>query len=137
MAKDIIHHQVKNALVKDGWAITADPFRLRYEEFKLAADLSAERPFVAQKGTRKIIVEIKSFIGYSFVRDLQQAMEQYKMYLDFIDLTNLDYKLYWAISEIAWDDLFSKKAAQILIKRNHIKVIVVNIKNEEIVQWIE
>ncbi len=26
MAKDIIHDMVKNALIKDGWMITADPF---------------------------------------------------------------------------------------------------------------
>jgi hypothetical protein len=32
MAKDIFHQQVKNALIKDGWKITHDPFTLRISE---------------------------------------------------------------------------------------------------------
>ena len=28
MAKDIYHQAIKNALVKDGWTITADPYPL-------------------------------------------------------------------------------------------------------------
>lgn len=29
MAKDAIHEPVKNALIKDGWTITADPYTLK------------------------------------------------------------------------------------------------------------
>ena len=94
MARDIIHDAVRNALVKDNWTITADPFRLKYEEFDLLADLSAEHPIVATKASRRIIVEIKSFAGRSFVKELQQALGQYKIYLDIIELTGLDYELY-------------------------------------------
>lgn len=43
MAKDIIHDAVKQALIKDGWTITDDPFRVQYEEFELFADLGAKR----------------------------------------------------------------------------------------------
>ena len=50
---DLIHNSVKNALVKDGWQITADPFKIEYEEVKLYADLAAERPFAARLGNRQ------------------------------------------------------------------------------------
>jgi hypothetical protein len=30
--KDRIHQAVRNALVKDGWTVTDDPFRIAYEE---------------------------------------------------------------------------------------------------------
>jgi hypothetical protein len=40
-AKDKIAGAVKNALVKDGWTITADPYILRYEDAALEADLAA------------------------------------------------------------------------------------------------
>ncbi len=49
MAKDIIHDAVKNALIKDGWTITHDPFTIAYEEVSLSADLAAERPIAAER----------------------------------------------------------------------------------------
>ena len=77
MAKlDKIHHAVKRALVKDGWTITADPFRLRYGGRKLFVDLGAERVLAAEKGTEKIAVEVKSFVGASEINDLENALGQ-------------------------------------------------------------
>lgn len=37
--QDIIHDAVKNALIKDGWKITHDPYVIKYEEVTLYADL--------------------------------------------------------------------------------------------------
>ena len=37
-AADIIHDAVKNALVKDGWIITDDPYTIKYEDLTLFAD---------------------------------------------------------------------------------------------------
>jgi hypothetical protein len=59
--KDLHHHAVRNALVKDEWIITHDPYRIDYKGTRLFADLAAERPLAAQKGQRKIVVEIKVF----------------------------------------------------------------------------
>ncbi|MGK7919083.1 MAG: element excision factor XisH family protein, partial [Trichodesmium sp.] len=60
MAKDIFHQQVKNALIKDGWNITHDPFTIRISEaVKLHIDLAAENAIAAEKGSEKIAVEIK------------------------------------------------------------------------------
>ena len=60
MAKDIIHDQVKNALIKDGWTITHDPYTLKYGTDNSYPDFAAERTVAAQKGQEKIIVEVKS-----------------------------------------------------------------------------
>ncbi len=43
MVKDIIHDAVKNALIKDGWLITHDPFIVQYEDARVFIDLGAER----------------------------------------------------------------------------------------------
>ena len=137
MAKDVIHDAIKNALIKDGWIITADPFRLKYEEFDLLADLSAERTIIATKENHHIIVEIKSFAGRSFVKELQQALGQYEIYFDIIELTGLDYELYLAISHLTYRDFFTQKATQMVLQRHHLRVLVVNIEEEEIVQWIK
>ncbi len=42
-AKDIYHDAVKNALIKDGWLIIADPYIIKYEDAELYADLAAEK----------------------------------------------------------------------------------------------
>lgn len=133
MAKDLIHNAVKHALQKSGWEIVADPFRLIYAEFVLLADLAAVP--LAQQARSKLIVEIKSFAGRSFVRELQQALGQYVMYRDFLELNQLDYDLYLAVSDIGYRDLFSQQAARVIVQRHEVKLLVVNIEQEEIVQW--
>lgn len=42
-AKDIYHEAVKNALIKDGWKITADPYPLEYKDVELYPDLAIEK----------------------------------------------------------------------------------------------
>jgi XisH protein len=64
-AKDIYHDAVKNALIKDGWLIIADPYVIKYEDAELYADLAAEKPIAAERQGQKIVVEIKSFVGKS------------------------------------------------------------------------
>ena len=58
------------------------------------------------------------------------------MYRDFIELKKLDYDLYLAVSEIGYNDLFSQQAAQVIVQRHQVKLLVVNIEQEEIVQWV-
>ncbi len=74
MARDIIHNAVKNALIKDGWKITADPYTLEYKGEFVYADLAAEYSISAERLGQKIVVEIKSFIGLSGMQDFQQAI---------------------------------------------------------------
>ena len=69
MAKDIIHDQVKNALIKDGWTITHEPFTITYEGEPVYADLGAERSFIAERDGAKVLVEIKSFLNPSAIHD--------------------------------------------------------------------
>ncbi len=43
-ARDIYHEPAKNAMIKDGWTITHEPFRVRLARGKnLFVDLGAER----------------------------------------------------------------------------------------------
>jgi hypothetical protein len=137
MARDIIHQNVKNALIKDGWTITQDPYRLKFEEFNLAVDLSAERQITAERGGDKIMVEIKSFSGQSFVKDLQQAMGQYLMYVAFLQETAPEYQVYIGLSQDAYDRFFQQKAVLFLQKRYGLELLIVDIEQEEVVTWIK
>ncbi len=76
-ARDIYHNTVRTALQKDGWIITHDPFSLEYGIRRIYADLGAEKLFAAEKESRKIVVEVKSFRRPSEVEDLQEAVGSY------------------------------------------------------------
>jgi predicted RecB family endonuclease len=97
-AKDIYHDAVRFALVKDGWKILAEDYSLEYGGDRVYVDLAAEKAIAAEKQGRKILVEVKSFIGRSFVNDLEQAVGQYVIYRDILVETELDFELYLAIT---------------------------------------
>ena len=111
-AKDIYHDRFKNALIRDGWKITAAPYRIIYEDAELYADLAAERPMAAERDGEKIIVEIKSCIGRSLMYDFHNALGQYILYRHLIKLTAPEYKLYLAIDDITYENFFTRKSIQ-------------------------
>ncbi len=83
-AKDIYHNSVKNALEKESWHITNDPFILRWGARDLYIDLGAQKLIAAEKSGHKIAVEVKSFISASPVADLEKALGQYILYYDIL-----------------------------------------------------
>ena len=135
-AKDIYHDTVKRALQKDGWIITHDPFPLQIGRKRLSADLGAERLINAEKGTQKIVVEVKSFVGRSDVKDLEQALGQYILYREVLNEMRIDRSLYLAISQPTFNSVFTIELGQVLLKNQIIKLIVFDDKSEAIVQWI-
>ena len=135
-AKDIYHDTVKRALQKDGWIITHDPFPLQIGRKRLSADLGAERLINAEKGTQKIVVEVKSFVGRSDVKDLEQALGQYILYRQVLNEMGIDRSLYLAISQPIFNSVFTIELGQLLLKNQIIKLIVFDDKSEAIVQWI-
>lgn len=106
-AKDIYHDTVKNALIKDGWTITHDPFPLQIGNKRLSADLGAERLISAEKGTQKIVVEVKSFLGPSNVKDLEQALGQYVLYRQVLNEMGVERSLYLAVSRPTFNSVFT------------------------------
>lgn len=135
-AKDIYHNEVKNALIKDGWTITADPYLIKYEDAELYADLAAEKPIAAQRQGQKIIVEIKSFVGKSLMYDFHNALGQYIVYRNLIQLTDPEYTVYLAIDDVVYEEFFQRKSVQVVINQNSLLLIVVDIEKEDIKQWI-
>jgi hypothetical protein len=113
---DIYYSTVKKALDKDDWKITHDPFRLRIGKKRLAMDLGAERLISAEKGTRKIIIEIKSFLGRSDVKDLQQALGQYVMYNQVLRQQNIGRDLYLAVPHRTYQTIFQSELGLILLQ---------------------
>jgi hypothetical protein len=69
---DILHDTVKQALTKDGWIITHDPFTVTFGLRQAFVDLGAEKLIAAEKANQKIAVEVKSFVGVSTLTDLER-----------------------------------------------------------------
>lgn len=136
MVQDFYHQQVKNALVNDGWTITDDPFYISYKGTRAYADLAAEKPMAAQKGERKIVVEIKVFGTASPMTELERAIGQYGIYRTFLRRLSPERELFLGIAEDIWQDFFSKPAVQDIIADHQISILVFNPDIEEIIQWI-
>jgi hypothetical protein len=136
-AADFIHDAVKNALIKDGWTITADPYTIAYEGMDVFADLAAERILAAERREQKIAVEIKSFLGRSRIHDLEVTLGQYILYLRLLEVVAPERKLYVAISDGTFTEFFQQKAVQLIVRTEQMPLIVVDLKKEEIVQWID
>lgn len=133
---DVIHNAVKNALMKDGWVITDDPYIIQYRRTILYADLGAERALAAEKNGLKLVVEVKSFVGASKIQDLKEALGQYDIYNYLLEEVAPERKLYIAISKTAYKSFFSQDVVQLIIKKHQLSIIVVDTEIEEIQQWI-
>ncbi|MDY7007058.1 MAG: XisH family protein [Cyanobacteriota bacterium] len=137
MAKDIFHQQVKNALIKDGWNITHDPFTIRISEaIKLQIDLAAENAIAAERGSEKIAVEIKSFVADSDISSFHTALGQYLNYCQALEEQEADRIVYLAIPVETYQDFFQLPFIQRSLKRFQVKLIIYNPKLEVISQWI-
>ncbi len=136
-AKDVYHQAVKNALITDGWSILADPYKIKYKDAQLFADLAAEKPIAAEQNGRKIVVEIKSFLSPSPMRDFEMALGQYILYRSSIALTEPEYQVYLAIKESTYENFFKRDSIQDISKINQLLLIVVDMEKEEILKWIE
>ncbi|MDX2270466.1 MAG: element excision factor XisH family protein [Cyanobacteriota bacterium] len=135
-AKDIYHDTVKRALQKDGWTITHDPFPLQIGKKRLSADLGAEQLISAERGLQRIVVEVKSFVGSSDVKDLEQALGQYVLYRQILDEMRIWRSLYLAVPQPTFNSVFTIELGQVLLKNQVVKLIVFNDESEAIVQWI-
>lgn len=136
MARDIIHDACKEALEKDGWIITHDPFALKSGGLRMEIDLAAEQVFAAEKESEKIVIEVKSFLSKSKLNDFYEAKGQYDMYRRALRHEGIDRKLYLAVEEDVYYSFFQKTLIEETIKEEHIYVIVFNSVSKSIIQWI-
>ncbi len=132
--KDTYHNTVKDALIKEGWKITHDPYILSTDP-KLAADLGAERVIAAERDVDKIVVEIKSFLRASQVVDLEEAVGQYSIYKIFLQRQEPERTLHLAVPAYAFENILSRQVGRETIQALKINVIVYSLSPEEPLLW--
>jgi hypothetical protein len=126
---------VRNALIRDGWTITADPFVIDYDGVRLYADLAAGRTSAAGGEELRIVVEIKSFLGPSLVHDLELALGQYQLYRAYLEQLAPDRGLYLAVSLAAYERFFTRPAIQLVLNRFQVALLVVDVDKQEVALW--
>jgi hypothetical protein len=91
----------------------------------------------AERNGRKIVVEIKSFLSTSPMRDFEIALGQYILYRNLISLTEPEYQIYLAIKDSIYENFFQRESIQAIVKINQLLLLVVEMEKEKILQWID
>ena len=136
-ARDYYHDIVRQALQKDGWTITHDPYRLKLAGGRnLFVDLGAQRLIAAEKGMKKIAVEIKSFRSASEMKDLEEAIGQFVLYERLLSRYEPARKLYLAVPENVIKSVFEEEAGQVLLEDKILRLLTFDTTKEEVFRWI-
>lgn len=133
---DLYHNEVKNALIKDGWTITDDPYTLEYKGLRLYIDLGAEKLLAAEREQQKIAIEIKVFNSISQITELQKAIGQYNIYQSILRRISPERKLYLAVPQEVYSDFFQQPAIQDIVSDQSIDFIIFDPEREVIIQWL-
>ena len=137
MAKDIFHEHVRQALQKDGWTITHDPFYLKIDDVTYSIDLGAEQTIGAERKGEKIVVEIKSFLRESMVNEFHSALGQYLDYETNLPFQEPDREVFLAIAEKVFRQMNKTRAILNALERFHFRLIIFDPDKKEIVEWIK
>ena len=134
-ARDRYHDAVRNALMKDGWTITHDPYTLSYGPRDVYVDLGAERVIGAERGLERIAVEIKTFRGPSEIREFESAIGQYVFYRVLLGQVDSDRKLYLAVPDTVLNTLFEEPIARPVLDALALSVLGYDPQQEVITAW--
>ncbi len=134
--RDLYHNLVVNALQNEGWIITDDPLCLTYGGRNVYADLGAEQPIAAEKAGRRIAIEIKSFVGESDIHEPELSVGQYRMYRNILAELQPERTLYLAVPDFAYDGIFQEPLGQMMLRREELRLLVFDHRQERIRQWI-
>lgn len=137
MAKDLYHDNVRQALEKDGWLITHDPYHINIEDIGYQIDFGAESILGAERDNIKIAVEVKSFAGSSAVNEFHKAVGQFNDYYVALEMEDPNRILFLAVPLKAWLRFFQKQIIQKSLERIDAKIVIYNQENNEIVKWIK
>jgi XisH protein len=134
--KDTVHDAFKTALEKAGWVITHDPYTLKFREQKIYIDIGAEL-LAAERGERRIAVEIKSFVNPSHFSDFQDALGQYKTYELILEQMDPDRELFLAVPDEPFTDFFESHFGSFALEKLKLRLIAFDETKQEVLKWIE
>nr|WP_205704050.1 element excision factor XisH family protein [Candidatus Chloroploca sp. Khr17] len=103
----------------------------------LYIDLGAEKLLTAEKDGDAIAVEIKSFLGPSFISEFHTALGQFLNYRYALAQRKPAYELFLAVPVDVYQTFFTLTFTQGILTQYAIKILVYNPETEEVHQWIK
>lgn len=139
MVRGKYHQNVREALEKEGWQITHDPYRIRIGRRRGYIDLGLEQEIIigAEKNNQKIAVEIKTFGGASDLDEFEDAVGQFIVYLTALEEEEPERVLFMAIPESFFTRFFDDPFFLKMAKKRQINLVIYNEIVNSIVQWIK
>jgi len=138
MAKDKYHQHVREALEKDGWTITHDPYFLAIGRRRSYVDLGAERTVIAaERGVETIAVEVKSFIGSSDLDQFEDALGPFLLYLVVLSEKEPDRELILAVPSGFYERFFDDPVFLKIARHYGVNMMVYDIETKTVTQWIK
>jgi Holliday junction resolvase-like predicted endonuclease len=134
-ARDLFHDAVRNALMKDGWTITHDPFRIPFGERTVYVDLAAERVIAAERGQERIAVEVKTFLGPSELHEFHSAVGQYASYRIILSRVEPERRLFLAVPKGIMEGFFQEPIARLVLQDLTVSVLAYDPDREVITAW--
>lgn len=130
---DKCHEQVTRALQKEGWITRTNAF-FTTEVRDVFIDVEA---FKQRNGASQhiLLAEVKCFHQQS-AHEIYTSIGQYLIYRTLLNYIENAAPLYLAVPEAIYATMFDE-IVRLTIKNSHIKMLIVNLDEERIVQWIE
>ncbi len=100
-------------------------------------DLGAERLLAAQRDSEKIAVEVKSFTNPSAISEFHTAVGQYLNYRRALRSQEPTRILYLAVPVQTYDEFFRLRFVEEGVKEYQIYLVVYDVEDRRITQWIK
>jgi hypothetical protein len=136
-ARNVHHDALVEALIADGWTITHDPLKLSLGNRRVYVDIGAEKAIGAEKGGRRIAVELQSFLGESDMHNLESAVGQYILYRTILGVSEPDRALFMAVRPVVADGVLDEPIGRLMLEQERIKVVVFDSTARRVVKWTE
>jgi len=126
---------VREALEKEDWKITHDPFYLAVGGVELYIDLGAEPLIAAEKDEEKIAIEIKSFLSPSTISEFHTAVGQFLNYRRALFKTEPERRLYLAVPVEIYTTFFALPFIREGVEEYQLHLLVYDAEEQVITQW--
>ena len=123
------HSEVNRALQKNGWVISS-------EQIRFDSDILAVVDMEVMKDGETAYILIKCFSDPNITQEIFGAVGQYLVYRTLLNKVKSEAVLYLSVPENIYQKHFTDPIRRAL-QSNGIKMIIVDLAKEEIVQWIQ
>ena len=135
-AIDRCEEQVVRALEKSGWLITHQPFAIRINKSRAGYVYADLRLRQKTNNQMIIVVEVKCFDSTRTQLDeFYQAVGQYVSYRNALTINDIHLPVYLSVPLSVYTTFFQIPLIVTVINDVGIKLVVVDLEKEEIIQW--